>query len=89
MGVTRRRRVVVTIDRLVLRGIPADARAAVAAALEQELGRRIGAAVAAGSLVGSLATPTLGPRTFALDGTARPADIGRRAGTLLAEGLLR
>jgi hypothetical protein len=100
----RRPAVHVTIDRLVLRGVPAGDRDAVAAALEQALGGHLrqlaqggaGAGAGAGALgpsraLESLRLPELrvGPGAPAASARAMPQRIAAAAGRALAQGLAR
>jgi hypothetical protein len=80
-------RIVVTIDRLVLRGFPAADRDAIAAGLQAELQKQFGAPAAGGQFGGSRSLASLQQRPMTLEAAAKPQQIGAQAGRQLARSI--
>lgn len=78
-------RVILHVDRLVLRGIPREQRDALVLALRQELSRQLAAPAFREGLTGrhvaALATAPLAA------GRTSPAGLGRQSARLIAKGL--
>jgi hypothetical protein len=73
---TRPRRVILTIDRLVLRGFAPEQRDGIAAALQAELQRQLGDPAAAGDFGGGRSLAFLRAEPLTLAPAATPSDIG-------------
>jgi len=79
-----RPRINVTIDRLVLRGFPADQRDAIAAALAAELRRQWCDPAAVDRLGGSRSIESVRAQPVGLAAGAKPRQVGTQAGRAIA-----
>ncbi len=77
-------RVIVHIDRLVLRGIHPQDRHAIAEGLQAELGRLLAAAGAATQLTHRVDQPRLSIGRIRIGVKAAPGDLGRLTGAAVA-----
>jgi hypothetical protein len=80
-------RVIVTIDRLVLRGFPAAQRDAIVAGLQTELQKQFGAPADGGLFGGSRSLASLRAKPMTLAATAKPQQIGVNAARTLARSI--
>lgn len=83
------RRVIVTIDRIVLRGIRYEDRHAVSAALQDELARALAAPYAAQQLRESRSMPRLVIGNVNFGANAKPNQVGAETGRAVGQGLLK
>ena len=72
-------RVNVSIDRLVLRGIPREQRDAIAEGLQAELQRQLGDPAVAGRFRSSRSVAAVRAKPVALSDSTKPAQAGARA----------
>jgi hypothetical protein len=80
-------RIVVTIDRLVLRGFPATQRDAIAAGVVAELQRQLSTPAAGGQFGDSRSLVSLRAKPMTLATAAKPQQIGAQAGRQLARSI--
>ena len=80
-------RINVTIDRLVLRGFPADQRDAIAAALAAELRQQWAYPAAVERLGGGRSQESVRTRPIGLAAVAKPHQVGAEAGRAIARSI--
>jgi hypothetical protein len=83
------RRVIVNIDSLVLRGFRYEDRYAIAAAVQEELTRRLTAPGAAQQIATLGSVPNLKPGNVDIEVNAKPRQVGVETGRAVARGLLK